>query len=264
MKVITLVNEKGGVGKTTLSVHLAAGMAIKGARVLLIDSDPQGHSTHMLNLPEYGGLYRLLVQQEEWERVLKRPDAACWSAERFPDGELLVVPCNVEARVVHQVIDDAGALRDRLMHVADMFDYVVIDTSPTPSMLHSILYFATDYVIYPTVCEDLPIAGIAKSVLRLYQQNKVRDEFQMSKMQLLGVQPTMMDFRTNAHLYGLKLLEQHFGAVNVWHPISHRTIWRDASYARQTLYKYAPTHEATDEVWAFVNKTLEMTQHVNV
>lgn len=257
MKVITLVNEKGGVGKTSLSVHLAAGLAIKGARVLLIDADPQGHSTHMLSLPNWGGLYRLLVQNEEWPNVLKRPDVSVWSPERFPEGELWLVPSNVEARVIADMLDDPAALRDRLENIRQQFDFVVIDTSPTPSMLHSILYFATDYVIYPTVCEDLPIAGIANSVQRLVQQNKVRSQMGVHRMTLLGVQPTMMEYHTNAHLYGLKLLEEHFGEGNVWQPISHRTIWRDASFARQTLFRYAPKHEATLEVWTFVSKAME-------
>ena len=71
MKTITLLNEKGGVGKTTLAIHIAAGLAIRGKRVVLVDADAQANSTSQLQIAEAPGIHDLLVREAEWNDVLK-------------------------------------------------------------------------------------------------------------------------------------------------------------------------------------------------
>lgn len=71
MKIITLLNEKGGVGKTTIATHIAAGLAVRGMRVLLVDADPQGHATVSLGLQKEPGLYDLLVRDATFKSVLR-------------------------------------------------------------------------------------------------------------------------------------------------------------------------------------------------
>ena len=70
MKIVTLLNEKGGVGKTTLATHLAAGLAIRGKRVILVDADPQGHATIAFGLSKEPGFYDLIVRNAPFQKVL--------------------------------------------------------------------------------------------------------------------------------------------------------------------------------------------------
>src|SRR3954466_5276087 len=107
MKVTTLLNEKGGVGKSTLATHIAAGLSIKGLRVLLIDADAQGHAGLSLGMAKAPGLYDLLARDAEWDQVLRVPSEANFAipGERVT-GELWLLPSNVETRVIPMVIDD--------------------------------------------------------------------------------------------------------------------------------------------------------------
>lgn len=253
MKVITTLNEKGGVGKTTVSIHIAAGLAIKGYRVLLIDADAQGNATQELNVEEYGGLYRLLGQDAQWGDVLREPVAATWAGEQDAKGSLWVVPSNIETRVIPMVTDNAMILRERLEDIEDSLDVVIVDTSPTPSMLHSIIYMATDYLIYPTKCESLSLEGLNKTIGHMEMLNGSRERAGLPHAALMGVQPTMYDPRTNAHDLGLEFVVKAFRR-QTWPALPVRTVWRDRSWERKTLYAYAPEHVATDEAWAMVDR----------
>ena len=71
MKIVTLLNEKGGVGKTTTATHLAAGLAIRGHRVLLLDTDPQGHATVTLGNKKMPGFYDLMVRNAAFEDIVR-------------------------------------------------------------------------------------------------------------------------------------------------------------------------------------------------
>jgi chromosome partitioning protein len=249
MQTITLLNEKGGVGKTTIARHIAAALALSGKKVLLVDADPQAHSTHQMRLKEYGGLYRLLVQGDEWETVLKNstPPLEAWAGKQPPLGTLYVLRGNVETRAIPGLVDDVRLLRERLDELSDFMDYAVIDTSPTPSLLQSMIYIASDALVYPTQAQSLSLDGLAKSVARMTSLNKTRREFGMNSAQLVGVVPTMVR-NTTAHAHGLELIEQHFGSKAVLPSLSMSTVWQDSEYARETLYTYAPSHEATHQM----------------
>ncbi len=249
MQVITLLNEKGGVGKTSLARHVAAALALSGKRVLLVDADPQAHSTHQMRLKEYGGMYRLLVQEEEWETVLKNgtPPLAAWAGTQPTTGSLHVLRGNVETRAIPGLIDDVRLLRERLTQLDGYMDYAVIDTSPTPSLLQSMIYIASDALIYPTQAQSLSLDGLAKSVARMASLNKTRQEFGMGGAQLIGVVPTMVR-NTSAHAYGLDLIEKHFGTKMMLPSLAMSTVWQDAEYNKETLYTYAPNHEATRQM----------------
>lgn len=253
MRVVTLTNEKGGVGKTTVALHLAAGLALRDMRVLLIDSDSQAHCGQQLGMPERGGLYRLLVQEAEWKEVLQEPDMSAWAGPQGHIGRLLLLPSNIETRVIPLMINNPLLLAQRLEELRGVVDVVVIDTSPTPSLLQSVVYCASDAVLYPTKCEMLALDGLAKSTVHLLDQNKARALYGLPAVRLLGVLPTMYQ-DTNAHRYGIELIEQHFGDSATWRPIAMRTIWRDREYVKKTMYAYAPEHEATAEIDAVVER----------
>lgn len=252
MKTITLLNEKGGVGKTTLATHIAAGLALEGQRVLLIDTDAQANAGSSLGIAETGGLYQLIVKDAEWRDVLAVPNPEVWGRQK-PDGCLWVLPSNIETRAIPVLVSDVGILRERLEELEVQIDVVVIDTAPTPSMLHSMIYVASDYMIYPTQCEILSMFGVAKSVSHLTQIKNTRPMLGFPSTKLIGIQPMMYAGNTLAHQHGLKLIQEQFKSL-VWEPIAARTIWREASFAQRTLFSYAPDNAATEETRALIER----------
>lgn len=256
MKVITLLNEKGGVAKTTLSLHIAAGLAIRGQRVMLIDADAQANATTGLGLPERGGMYELLYREAEWADVLVEPHTDAYAGEHPVDGSLWVLPSDIQTRVIPLVIDEVTALSDRIDELSDLLDFVVIDTSPTPSLLHSMIYLASDYMVMPTQAEYGSLSGLAKSAGRVSKLQSLRKAQVLPATKLAGVVPTMYRGRTSAHQHGLEHLTERFGN-KVYKPVAERIAWAEAGYAKQTLYAYAPDSPATLDAWAVTDRVAE-------
>lgn len=257
MRVITFLNEKGGVGKTTLAVHMASGLAVIGYRVLLIDADPQGHATVSLNIAKEAGLLNLIVNDWDFSEVLRKPSSEVYSLpEREPKGELYVIPSDVAVRAIPGAIDDVTILAQRLEEIEDDIDVVVIDTSPTPSLLHSSIYLATDGILFPTECEYLSIDGLANSVNRRQNFDPMRLQINRQPIEIIGIVPNKYERKTVLHNEHLKLLLKNFGR-NVWTPISKYTSWREASSARRTIWNVGPQTRAAEEGWKFVTRMAE-------
>lgn len=256
MKVITLLNEKGGVGKTTLSTHIAAGLARNGYRVVLVDADAQANATSQLKVAAQGGLYDLLIRYAEWKNILRVPSRTVWDSETQGNGSLLVLPSNIETRAIPQLIDEVVLFQQRLAELEGYIDAVVIDTSPTPSLLHAMIYLASDYMLYPTQAELLSMTGVAKGVSHMKRSEKTRKAFDLEPTALLGVIPTMYQAQTVAHQHGLGMIKHKFGKLTL-PAIAHRTIWREAAFARQTMFAYAPESKAALEMQVIVNHVTE-------
>lgn len=263
--VISLLNHKGGVGKTTCAVTLGTGLARRGARVLVIDTDAQAHASTQLGVKESNGLYRLLVQDAYIDEVAQRVPDEVWRPKEEA-GELFVVPSNMETRGISAVLGEQQIdyLRLILRGVeARTFDYVVIDTSPTSSPLHTMVYLASDVLLLPAIPEMLALDGLAKSVMVLQGHNRARALEGLPELSLLGVQPTLSNI-SRAHKYGLAKMREFFGEERVLPPIRMRTHWRDASYAQQTIFAYSPNSIAAREAAQMVEIVEHMLRGVAV
>lgn len=263
MKVISLVNEKGGVAKTALATHLAAALAILGKRVLMIDTDSQGHTSIAFGMEKTGGLYDLIVRQIAWKDVIKVVPPAQYfeGGIETSKGSLFLLPGDLQTRGIAENITDAYALHDRLQEVAPIFDYVILDTAPNPSKLQLMIFAATDYLLIPTRLEWFGFDGVARSM----QNKKAFDQFRMSRgllpTELAGIVPTMFKKKTLEHTENLKLLQEQFGA-KVYTPIHDRVIWAESNHARKSLFSYQPKSMAAKDAWRFSEEFIGATNVV--
>ena len=255
MKVVSLYNEKGGVAKTSLSVHLAAGLAIRGYRVVLIDGDAQGNATGILGLAKEGALYDLIVRNASWRQCLRLIDPAVYATpNRDPDGQLFAVPSNVETRNIATTISDGTVFLRRFNELKSAVDFIIVDTSPTPSLLHASILAASNYILMPTQTEAFSaFEGLADSLIRGDIVRSAAAAQGIVAAQVLGIVPTLFRPKTVAHRDTLQYLKDTYGAL-VWPPISMSITYAEAALMRQLIYSYKPKSAAAKELWAIVDR----------
>ena len=266
MKVITLLNEKGGVGKTTLSATIGAGLAIMGYRVLMLDADPQGHLTLSFGLKKHHSLYDLFVRDAEFDSadivfpigsdVFGFPDA------RKNRGKLYLVPGNRETRLISQALEgEPFAILQRMKELQeeDIVDYVIFDTSPTPSTFHALIYLATDHIIYPTEVTYLSFDGLVESIKHTTDYSKQKTRQGMDEIKLTGIVPTKFRGKTLEHREKLKSLHKGFGKL-VWQPLPMSVVWEEAMARKRSIFSYAYDHPAAADAWKVVQLTKERTR----
>lgn len=254
MKVLSLLQEKGGVGKTTLSTHIGAGLAIRGKRVLIMDFDPQGNATKLLGLTESPRVYDLLVRPETtWKQVISAVNPVHWAGEIEPKGELHMVAGNAETRNIATMVGDVFELRNRFYEIEERYDIVVIDTPPTPSLVHSMIYLATDGLIIPTLCEMLSLDGIGKTRTHMMGLNTQLKGLNLPQVELVGVQPNLYEPNTLAHDKGIEILVKEFGR-NIFPSLPKRAAYRKSAWMRQTIFAYGNQSDASAEMWALVGR----------
>lgn len=252
MKVITLLNEKGGVGKTTLATHIAAGLAIKGRRVLLIDADPQAHATIAFGLQPEPGLYDLLVRHGSWTNLLRMVPTDAFERPGVPiEGRLAVLPSNIETRNIATSIQDSFAVVKRVREVQNAFDVVVFDTSPTPSLLHGSIFLATDGIIYPTTMERFSLTGLQASLEHIQAFSAQKQALGMAPITSLGIVPNIYRSATIGHSENLKWLRETYADL-VWPELPQRIIWSDATMANAAVWTVEPDGHAAAEAWRTV------------
>jgi chromosome partitioning protein len=262
MQVITLANEKGGVGKTTMAIHLAAGLAIRGNRVLLIDADAQAHATFGMGLKSEPGFYDLLVRDAGWADVLRVVQPEVYESPEEPSkGILVVLPGNIETQLIAQRIDDPFAIYNRLLQLEGHIDTVVFDTSPTPSLLHGVIYLASDGIIYPTLCETYSLNGLINTLRNREAFEQQRKNALGKPLRIMGIVPTMFREKTVEHSENYNDLKNRYGDL-VWEPMHMRITWPEATAYRRPVFAVAPRSVAAYEAWYLVETARKALAHV--
>ena len=203
-RVFAIANQKGGVGKTTTAINLAASLAANDFRVLVIDSDPQGNATSGLGIakdPDRPSLYQVLLGDVPARDAIQATDLEglhLISADKNlvgADLELVEIP-NREFR-----------LRERIADIREEYRFVLIDCPPALDLLTLNALIAADSVLVPIQCEFFALEGVSELMDTI---DRIRDSFQ-HPLQVEGILLTMYDDRTNLARQVAADLREFFG-----------------------------------------------------
>jgi chromosome partitioning protein len=246
-QVLAVFNHKGGTGKTTTSVQVAAGLAEKGAKVLLVDTDGQGNVATSLALTSERSLYHVIVMGLSLEQAVieARPNL-----DVLPSNETLAA---AELYLAGQKRRDR-VLAQRLERARDLYDYVVVDCSPSLSLMNQNALAFADAVLCPVACDYLSLVGVRQVLRTIKQVNRILGH----SVQLWGVLPTQFDTRARICREALETLRQNFGEVCL-QPVHYVSRVKEAPSVGKTLFEYAPTSTATEDYWRVVEKLLSST-----
>ncbi|WP_072341555.1 ParA family protein [Actinomyces urinae] len=236
-RVIAMCNQKGGVGKTTTTINLAAALAEYGRRVLIVDFDPQGAASAGLGINSQDldfTIYNLLMSSKVSIR-----DAI----EHTKIENLDLVPANIdlsaaEVQLVNEVAREQ-ALTRALRPVIDEYDVILIDCQPSLGLLTVNALTAAHGVMVPLEAEFFALRGVA---LLIDTIDMVHDRLN-PRLKIDGILVTMVDLRTLHAREVLERLQEAFGD-KVYDTIIRRTVkFPDASVATEPITTYAPSHK---------------------
>jgi chromosome partitioning protein len=243
-KVLAVFNHKGGTAKTTTAVHVAAGLAERGQRVLLIDTDGQGNVATSLGAQFERSLYHVVVMRLDYKQALvsARPQLDLIAAdETLAAAELYLAGQKQRDRVLWSRFASARA----------EYDSIIVDCSPSLSLLNQNALVMADAVLCPVACDYLSLVGVRQVVRTVKQVNRLLSH----RIGFWGVLPTFFDSRARICHDALDALKEHFGSTCL-EPIRFTSRVKEAPSQGKTLFEYAPTSTAADDYAKVVDRLL--------
>ena len=201
-KIISVANQKGGVGKTTTTVNLSTILAKKGKKVLLIDTDPQGNATSGLGVSKDVELsvYDILIGDTEFDETLQ--ETAIKNLKVCPSNISLA---GAEVQLV-SMMSREQRLKTKLDKIQDQYDYILIDCPPSLGLVTLNAFTASDSVLIPVQCEYFALEGLGQL---LNTVNLVKKHLNKN-LEIEGALLTMYDARTNLSNQVVKEVKKYF------------------------------------------------------
>lgn len=244
-KVISLVNQKGGVGKTTTSINLSAALGKLGKKVLLIDMDPQSNATTGLGLNANDfkcDIYELITGKCETKKAIKKT--------KFENLSIIPSTINlagVDVEFVKRMLEDKefmqnAQLKLKIDEIKDDYDYIIIDCQPSLGLGTMNALVASDSVIIPVQCEFFALEGITQLLNSIIMVQSSMNP----GLRIEGVLLTMLDGRTNIGLEVIEEIRKYF-KDKVFNTIIPRLVRLvEAPSHGKPINEYDPTSRATE------------------
>ena len=231
-KIIAIVNQKGGVGKTTTTVNLSAALAKKGKKVLLIDEDPQGNATSGVgvNKTQDRSTYDIIINETEFDDAIVKSSVkkldVCPSNINLAGAEVELVP----------MMARETKLKDKLENIKEKYDYILIDCPPSLGLLTINALTAANSIIIPIQCEYYALEGVGQLMNTV---NLIKKQLN-KELYIEGVVLTMNDARTNLSNQVISEVKKYF-KDNVYKTIIPRNVkLSEAPSFGMPITTYAP------------------------
>ncbi len=239
---ICVTLSKGGVGKTTTSVNLSAGLALAGYKVLLVDTDTQGQSSYILGKKPRAGLTELLTKELAPEECIIRARKNLWL---LAGGKSLA---GVKRIIDRKSFGAEWTLSEAMKELDSRYDFIIIDTAPGwDQLIVNVLFYATE-VLVPVALEVMPLQGLSEFMKSLGSIQKYRKE-----IVLKYIVPTFMDTRVKGpetiHSQLQKLYPEYMCT-----PIRYSESLSEAPSYGKSIFEFAPGCTATADYRELVRK----------
>ena len=233
---------KGGVGKTTTSVNLAAGLALAGFKVLLVDTDTQGQDSFVLGVKPQFGLTELVTGELTAEETIVEARKRLWL---LAGGKSLA---GLKRMIDRKDFGSETTLADSLTPIENQYDYIIIDTSPGWDPISvNVLFYVTE-VLTPVSLEVMTLQGLVEFLKALSSIQKYRRE-----LSLKYIVPTFQDNRVKKTAGILRKLETMYGPI-LCKPVRYNTRLSEAPAHGQTIYEFAPGSPGAHDYRELVRK----------
>jgi chromosome partitioning protein len=218
MKVVAIANQKGGVGKTTTAVNLAACLATKGCRVLLMDLDPQGNATSAIGLPKEKdiGLYHALVGEASINDAIR---TTRFENMFFVHADMDLAGAEIEVARLENHLTRLRTVLDELP-VSPPWDFTLMDCPPSLGILMTNALAAADEILIPLQGEFYALEGLSKIT---HVINQIKRSGANPNLIISGIVMTMFDARTSLNRQVFEEVKKHFGDL-VYDTMIPRTI----------------------------------------
>lgn len=249
-KIIAIANQKGGVGKTTTTVNLAASLGVLEKKVLLIDADPQANATSGLGIDvdsvEYG-TYQLLEHTMSVDEVIIPTDS--------PNVDL--VPAHIDLVAIEiELVDKDNReymLKEALKGLGDRYDFVLIDCAPSLGLLTLNALTAADSVMIPIQCEYFALEGLGKLLNTVKSVQKIHN----NDLDIEGMLLTMYDSRLRLSNQVVEEVKKHFADM-VFDTIIQRNVrLSEAPSYGESIIKYDASSKGASNYLNLANEILK-------
>lgn len=245
IRKICITLSKGGVGKTTTSVNLSAGLALAGHKVLLVDTDTQGQSSYILGKKPRAGLTELLTKELAPEECIIRARKNLWL---LSGGKSLA---GVKRIIDRKSFGAEWTFSEAMKGLDQRYDFVIIDTAPGwDQLIVNVLFYATE-VLVPVALEVMPLQGLSEFMKSLGSIQKYRKE-----IVLKYIVPTFMDSRVKGPetIYSqLKKLYPEY----ICTPVRYCESLSEAPSYGKSIFEFAPGCTASEDYRELVKKIIE-------